>query len=157
MKKRSIRKLDQQFLEKEPNTFEIRDMKNNLICSSCQEYQDNEMSSGLKEGQVATFYFVGLSEHMYFKDSKQPCTCNVHGDVPWSVMDFLKNKGFSVSGALNLYYRLCEDCMNELEAIAEGKPPYKRTSGTECDFCIEVLKVTQESSGVVSFNPEIKK
>jgi hypothetical protein len=157
MRELSIRRFDQKFLEKEPNTFEIRDMKNKLICTSCQEYQDNNMSSGLEKGQVATFYFVGLAEHMYFKDSKQPCTCNVHGDVPWSVMDFLKSKGFSVSGAMNLYYRLCEDCINELEAIAEGKTPYKRTSGTECDFCIEVCKIDMKRSGVINFKLDKKK
>jgi hypothetical protein len=138
MKKVSARKLDLRCLEKEPNTFEIRDMDNKLISNSCED-----LSNGLEDGQTATFYFVGLTESMYTnKNPKKPMTCNVTGTPSFEIIEYLyKKKKMSIMGIFTLYLRMCEDCINELESIAKGEVSYKRTAGTECDFCKEILKL----------------
>lgn len=139
MKKCNIRELDLSCLEKDPNTFEVRDINNKLISNSCEEYQNKTFSNGLEDGQTATFYFVGLTESMYTnKNPTNPVTCNVTGTPSFEIIEYLyKKKKMSIKGIFTLYLRMCEDCINELESIAKGEVSYKRTAGTECDFCKE--------------------
>lgn len=131
------RKLDLSCLEKDPNFFEIVDKDGKIICNSCEEYQSINFSGGLKEGDKATYYFIGMSESSYFKDVQRPFEFHIDGTPSWEILMFLRKKGLTVRGAFVLYLRMCEDCMNELEELAIGNTNYKRTAMTECSFCKE--------------------
>lgn len=134
---RKPRKFDFSCLDKKVNTFEITDKNNNIICNSCEEYQDNFY--GLKDGEIATFYFVGMQESMYTnKNPKKPIICNITGVPSFDVIEYLyKKKNMPINEIFTLYLRLCEDCINELEAFIQGEK-FDRKSGTVCSFCKEV-------------------
>lgn len=130
------RKLDLSCLDKKVNTFEITDKNNNIIFDSCEKYQDSDYV--LKDGDTMTFYFVGMQESMYTKQNpKKPITCNITGTPPFEVIEYLyKNKNMDINSIFTLYLRMCEDCINELEAYIKGQE-FERKSFTECSFCKE--------------------
>lgn len=133
---RKARRLDLSCLDQKVNTFEIRDQDNNLICNSCEEYQGANYS--LKEGQIASFYFVGMQESMYIKGSNKPIISNITGSPSFEIIEYLyKKKNMPINQIFTLYLRMCEDCINELEAYVKGEK-FERKSLTECVFCKEV-------------------
>jgi hypothetical protein len=129
--------LDISCLDKKVNTFEITDIKDNIIFDSCEKYQDSDYV--LKDGDTMTFYFVGMQESMYTKQNpKKPITCNITGTPPFEVIEYLyKNKKMNIHEIFTLYLRMCEGCINQLESYITGKK-YERNVNTECSFCKEI-------------------
>jgi hypothetical protein len=124
------RKFDMNILKNKINSFELKDEKGNIISTNC-----NDIFDGIKEGHQATYFMVGMKETSYFKNINIPLSSEHSGNPSWDFMLWMKKKCYSVNEALIVWYRCCEDCLNELINMSEGKEPYDRHAHTSCDFC----------------------
>lgn len=136
-----MRKLNLDLI-KEQNTFEILDKEGNVLSTSSEKFLfDLNGADGLNDNEKAVSYCINLTEDVYYKGLDEPMTILTTCNPEWDVLMYLKNKEMSVSGALILYAKLCEDCMNELIHIAKNKENYVRTGITKCCYCKEVKNV----------------
>jgi hypothetical protein len=128
------RKFDMNILENKINNFELKDEKGNIISTNCNEI----FFGGIKDGQQAAYFFPGMTEKVYCNVIENSLNFNHSGNPTWEFMGFMKEKGYSVNDSLIVWYRCCEDCLNELINLSEGKKTYDRRANTSCDFCKEV-------------------
>lgn len=121
------RKLDFSMLKDNcVNTFEIRDKNHKLVSTDHERYKIDE---------TKIFYFIGMTESCYFPGAKKPMRCETSGVPSFEIVEYLhKVQKMSMLKLMILYYKLCEDCINELEYFITGRE-YKRTAITECEYC----------------------
>ena len=124
-------------------SFSVRNKKGETISTNIKylgEFPD-EYGNGfskLNDGELASFFEVGLKEKLYCKGANNPMVLWTSGTLDWNTIKYLVEEvGLNVNQALQVFLSLCGDCVNELIAYVH-REEFTRGGNTECEYCVPV-------------------
>jgi|GEM_PF-4253042 len=132
------------------SNFFVKNKKGEVISTNIKylgEFPD-EYGNGfsrLNDGELASFFEIGLKEKIYCKGANSPLVLWTSGTPDWNTIKYLVEEvGLNINEALQVFFSLCGDCVNELIAYVH-REEFIRGGNTKCEYCVPVNENSETS------------